>query len=138
MKVRCITNKFSEIPRYVYSDLHSYSSETVLPIDIGQESIVYAITTIKGYAWFMVDVDGIPDPMFYPADIFKVIDGRLSRYWIMGEGTDVYNNELKSHTIGFKELVENEYLYGEYLEEYPDSVQIFTRCIELMRNEFNT
>lgn len=138
MKVRCITNRFSEIPGYVYSDLHSYSSETILPIDIGQESIVYAIMTIKGYAWFMVDVDGIPDPMFYPADIFKVIDGKLSRYWIIGEGTDVYNNGLKNHTIGFKALVENEYLYGEYLEGYRDAVKVFCHYIDLMRSEFNT
>lgn len=137
MKVECITNQFKNIPTSVYDGLYGYSSDTELPIEIGQQSVVYAITTIKKHLWFLVNVAGLAYPMYYPAHLFKITDGRLSKYWVAKERQDDYDNKASIIQIGFPELVADEFFYGEFLEDKPENVEIFKKYMDLMDKEFN-
>lgn len=101
----------------IYQDLYGWKESTILPIDVGQKSVVYAIYRLNGSPWYLVNVTGLRYPMFYPAAIFSIVDSRLSKYWIIHQ-SDEYSNSIK---IGFKEMVEDEYFYGEYIEDDPVS-----------------
>jgi hypothetical protein len=136
MKVECATNKFKDIPKTVYDELYGYSFDTELPIEIGQQSVVYGITTIKKHLWYLVNVEGLADPMYYPCHLFKIIDGRLSKYWMAKEGQDYYDNNASIINFGFKEIVEEEYFYGELIEDNPINVSIFRKYKELMDREY--
>ena len=136
MRVECITNQFKNIPKTVYDELYGYSFDTQLPIEIGQQSVVYGITTIKKHLWYLVEVEGLVYPLYYPCYLFKIIDGRVSKYWIAKEGQDDYDNKNPIIKFGFKELVEDEFFYGGYLENNPIIIAIFMKYKELMDNEF--
>ena len=137
MKVECIKNLCEEIPSKIYEGLHGYSADSKFDIELGQESIVYGITTIKKHFWYLIDVDDLPYPMYYPSALFKIIDGRLSRYWQVAEGQDDEDNSTPIIKFGFKELVEDEFFYGEYLEDYPKNLEVFQKYMELMKKEYD-
>lgn len=137
MKIECITNQFRDIPSSVYEGLYSFSSETeYVELDVGKQFVVYAITTIKKHVWYLVEVQGLSVPMYYPAHLFKITDGRLSKYWIVKEGQDDYDNKAHIVKIGFKELVEDDFFYGELLEDNPENIEVFKKYKKSMDNEF--
>jgi hypothetical protein len=137
MIVECITNKLHDIPSFVYDGITGYDSKAELPIEIGQQSLVYGIATIKKSPWYLVDVKFLKYPMYYPSHIFKILDGRISKYWIIKEFYDDDDNGNKGLNISFKELVENEYFYGELLEDNQLNLHVWKKYQKLMKNEFN-
>lgn len=137
MKVSCIKNSLKSIPSNVYEGLQGYSVETEFSeLEIGQQFVVYGINTFKKYPWYLIKVEGLAYPMYYPAHLFKIIDGRLSKHWIVQEGQDDYDNEVQILEIGFKELVENKFFYGELIEDNSANNAIFNKYKALLDVEF--
>ncbi len=101
MKVECIKNICKEIPKEIYDGLHGYTMDTGFDIEVGQQSIVYGITTIKKHFWYLVDIDGLSHPLYLPSALFNIIDGRLSKYWIVAEGQDDEDHNAPIIQFGF-------------------------------------
>lgn len=137
MKVECIKNLCKEIPAKIYEGLQGYSVDSRFDIEVGQKSIVYGITIIKKHLWYLINIDNLPYLIYYPSALFKIIDSRLSRYWHVAESRDDEDSGAIIIKFGFKELVEDEFFYGEYLEDYPKNVEIFQKYIELMKKEYD-
>ncbi len=135
MKVVCIQNNFQYIDKNIYQNL-GFDSDTVLPIEIGQQSIVYAITTIKNNFWYLVDVVGLRYPMYYPYQCFNIVDKRMSKYWQITELPDEYNDNKLGIFIGFNEMINDEYFYGELLEDNQNIIEIFNNYRKKMIEEF--
>jgi len=135
MKVECVSNHYKDIPPSVYESLHGFSSETELPIEIGHQSVVYAIKTFNKNLWYLIEVKGLIEPMYYPHQFFKIIDGRLSKYWLAKEEKDSYDNEASVIQFGFRELIEDEYFYGNLLEDDPMKIATFAKYKNLMNLE---
>ena len=125
MKVECIQNKLKNIEESIYNDIFGFDSDSILPIEVGQQSIVYAIATINKNLWYLVDVYGLRYPMFYPRQCFKIIDSKLSKYWKIKETLDFYNNDTVGVIIGFEEFINNDLFYSELLEDNENIIEIF-------------
>jgi len=134
VKVECIQNNLKYIEKYVYEGL--FDSDTILPIEIGQQSIVYAIATIKRNLWYLVDVKWLRYPMYYPRQCFKIIDKRISKYWLIGESIDEYDDNAIGIKIGFNEIINDEYFYGELLEDNEHILEIFNSYRKKMIDEY--
>lgn len=137
MIVECISNRMRDIPKFVYDGLEGYNLKTELPIEIGQKSIVYGIITIKKNLWFLIDIKGLKYPMYYPSQLFKILDGRISKYWEIKEFIDRDDDNGKGLKFGFKELIDDEYFYGELLEDSQKNIEIFNKYRRIMIEEFN-
>jgi hypothetical protein len=136
MIVECIENSFNRIDKNIYFEIEGYSSSTILPIDIGQKSIVYAISTINRCLWYLIDVEGLRYPMYYPKDCFKIIDGNISKYWSIKESIDYYSGNKLGIEIGFEEMINDEYFYGEMLEDNARNLEIFEKYRSKMIDEY--
>ena len=115
---------------------YSYNISSEFNVDIGQISTVYGILTIKKHLWYLVARDEMEGPMYYPSHLFEIIDGRISKYWFAKEGKDQYDNNTPIIQFGFKELVDDEYFYGELLEDNPVNEEVFKLYKTSMDNEF--
>lgn len=136
MKVKCVLNKLSDIPAQIYSGLEGWGADYELPIAIGQLSTVYAMKILKNHLWYLVEVEGLADPRYYPAYLFEIVDKRISRHWIVNDDIDEDNGNMKTVSFGFKELLEDPFFYGEFLEDDPKQEEIFARYKRLMDDEY--
>ena len=136
MKVKCIENRYGAIPEFVYEGLYGYTSESEALMNIGEVSTVYAITTIKKNAWYLVYFDCFAYPYFLPNQFFEIIDGRLSKFWQVKETLDSDDNNNRVIRIAVKEMHDNPYFLGELYEDYPEPTSIFRKIKDLMDNEF--
>lgn len=143
MKIECIANSFKTLPISVYEGLHGFTRDTLFDeLEVGQQLVVYGINTFKKHLWYLVETQGLygtmyhPNPMYYPSHLFKIIDGKLSKYWIVKEGKDSYDNNAIIVNWGFPELVENEYFYNELIEDISENISIFKKYKKLMDFEF--
>ena len=115
----------------------SYTDETEFDeLEVGQQSVVYAIVIMNGTQWYLIDFEQLTHPMFYPKAFFKIEDWRISKYWVAKEQQDEYDNNNLVLNFSFPEFLDDEYFYGELLEDNPKQLAIFRKYQTLLRNEF--
>lgn len=139
MKVKCLFNTGKVLPKDVYKE-NRYDEASEFQVTINMEYIVYGITTIKKYNWFLIcddTYDGtyIYYPLYLPIHLFAIVDNQLSRYWLIKEGIDHYDNNEKILQLGFKELLEDEFFFGNLVEGYKREIKIFQDYKRLMDAE---
>jgi hypothetical protein len=133
MKIKCIYNTGENIPKDLFS-LYGYSENMIFEkITIGNIYIVYAIFTMKGRIWYLICSDwydgaGLNFPEFFSASLFEIIDESPSKYWISTFQNDDYDNsrELVLNT-GFPNIINEEYFYGNLLEDKEREVNLFKK-----------
>lgn len=138
MKIRCITNKVSSIPKEILKNYLIGTEE--FSIEEGKEYLVYATSIYLDYIWYCIcDESFIFYPMWNPSMLFEVTDNRLSRYWIFGlreadQGEDI----KKVPFLSFPEWTNDIYFYEELIDGYGDdpNATIFNKYKELMDLEF--
>jgi hypothetical protein len=129
MKVKYLFNTGKVLPKDVYKE-NKYDEASEFQVTVNKEYIVYGITTIKKYNWFLIcddTYDGtyIYYPLYLPCQLFTIIDGKISKYWLIKEGVDEYDHGERIIKFGFQELIEEEYFFGNLVEGYKREIKIF-------------
>ena len=123
MKIKCISSKNSSCNEKFY-------------IKEGKEYTTYALSVFDGTMWYCI-CDEVYNfyPKWYSSIFFKIIDNRLSRFWISGYREE--NNRILPF-LSFPEWAKDPYFYGELIEDNsndPNAI-IFKKYKELMDLEF--
>lgn len=137
MKIKCIYNKFSDVPAEFFPADINYKNNSDFYLDIGKEYTVYGMTIRDGLIWYYVcDRCFTYYPRWKPSSFFNVMDSRLSRYWIYS--FKKFDNYAQAYPI---------ITFPEWANEHPDfydrltdkdeyEVTIFKSYKELMDLEF--
>lgn len=121
MIVKCIENTGKNLPKELVS-FHGWNREMeFVKVTIGKEYVVYAIVYIENHPFYMIcgdDYDGlyVNYPELVPSVLFEVIDNSKSIFWISNKTKD----------IGFKEIIDDEFFYGNLIEGEEENIKIFS------------
>jgi hypothetical protein len=137
MKIKCIYNNFADVPNGSTSGDANYTNDSDFYLDIGREYTVYGMTVKGGLIWYYIcDRCFSSFPRWKPASFFRVMDSRLSRYWIYS--FKKFDNYPQAYPI---------ITFPEWANEHPDfydrltdkdeyEVEVFKSYKELMDLEF--
>jgi len=121
MIVKCIDNTGINLPEDLLVHYGWNKSMIFEEITIGKTYVVYAIIHVKNIPCYMVcsdifDGQYITYPSLLPHSLFKTVQDKYSKFW--------YSKE-DSKDVGFKEVLQDEYFYGNLVEGYEKEVQMF-------------
>lgn len=120
--------------------ISGWSKEMTFPgLTISSLYIVYGISTINGYQWYLVCEDGFKEdkfvyPTYLPSQLFEIVCSKHSKYWISKEAIDDYTGE-RIMNIGIPEMVSEKYFLGNLLEDYEREVNLFMEYKKLIDSE---
>lgn len=135
MKIRCISNKATQLPQEVLQNYIVGDKEFF--IEEGTEYVVYALKMYLGYIWYCIcDRVYTYYPRWYLSSLFEVSDKRLSRYWLIRVEED--DSGKNTPYFSFPEWANDPYFYGELIEEDSSdkNANTFRKYKELMDLEF--
>lgn len=128
MKVRCVSNSGSFLPKECLDPRWGYSSETEFPLTTGRVYVVYAMTTQLAHLWYYVlDDNQLPYPVWQPSPLFDVVDGSLPGDWLI--------NHHRSDNAGFYPLISypawanDGFYYERLVDGEPEAVQLFSQAV---------
>lgn len=93
-------------------------------IEIGRVSTVYGIVSWKGALHYLVIGSPGGYPLWYPADLFSVIDHALPRQWYF---RPVGQEQGIDALWGYRELVLSDDHYRDLIELESHAIDIFVR-----------
>ena len=112
MMVMCINNKLNN---------NSFNIET------GKKYIVYSIIMWGKTLDYLIIDEGLKNPSWYPAQLFKVTNPLLPFMWFFT--FDKYKNykgeECEKVIYGYKEMIFDSEHYISVIEEKPEALSIF-------------
>ena len=137
MKVRCISNLGKEMPKDCRGI--GFDEKTVFDLILGKDYTVYGFTVKSGYIWYyicdeMYEREVIHYPIWQPAPLFEVIDGKMSKYWMCNFKMG-YCSEDTFQLVAFEEWVNDLVYYDRLTDGIEFDVEIFKRYKTLMDSE---
>jgi hypothetical protein len=131
MKVKCIYNKGIYLPK----DL-GINDDSIFPLKLDKEYIVYSMTINSGYAWYYVcDENFTYYPIWKPCPLFEIVDNGISHYWIFSYKKGI--NYIKAHAIwAYPEWASDPDYYDKLTDGDEKEVSIFQAYKERMDLEF--
>jgi hypothetical protein len=130
MLVECVYNKVSQVKDRPALCKELQDSPRVqngrLFLTIGKVYVVYCLSVRGSFAWYFIcdDVE-LSYPVPYAAPLFKLIDPRLSRYWICSlSDRDQPNTELM---LTFREWASDGLFYEKLVEDARDDPSAFAQ-----------
>jgi hypothetical protein len=142
MKVKCVTKNIPGLlPKEIYDDIKIGKNEDEVGITVNKEYVVYGISTIRKYPWYLIcedHFDGvyINYPMYFFNRYFEITDGRLSSFWAVADNSDYYDNDEKIIKFGFKEWITEPFFYSNLIEGMEREIKIFLDYKTRMDSEF--
>ena len=133
MIVKCLYNRKADLTQDLANYYKNENTEPVYGLIVGKTYVVYALTIRINYMWYYVkDEHNISYPVWKPAPLFDVVDGRLSRYWIYS-----YKQDLEQSTIAYPEWANDPYHYYDALSDGEDEAkEFFFKYKKLMDVEY--
>lgn len=130
MKVVCEHNNILElsdssaiqrIKKYVFL------SDGQTNLEKNKEYCVYGITFRDNFSWFYLCLNEDDEsPTAYPAELFKITDGRLSSYWRLS---------TQESSLVFDEWANDPNFYERLVDDDPSAVKQFKSYQGLMNKE---
>lgn len=107
----------------------------------GKEYYVYGIATFDQSQWYLICEDhydgiNVNYPRWIEGACFNITDGRLSKFWKIGDDKDIYNFNKHTILLGFDELIKEPTFYSKLLEGEEREVRIFSTIKRAMDSEF--
>jgi hypothetical protein len=132
MKVRCKANKASDLSEEVRK-LAQLQEGYAFPISVGEKYTVYAISIFWDILWYSICADSyVYHPAWIPAGFFQIEDSRISKYWTFAVGQ---NDGATAFILAFPEWAADENYYGELIDNWDDSVEIWNKYKTLIEEE---
>jgi len=137
MRVKCIGNTGASLPEGVFS----YTKNSEFQITVGQLYTVYGIVTFKRFPFYFICEDHYDSlihkyPMLICSTCFEITDGKISKFWKVKEGSDVYSNNERTIQFGFNEMLNENGFYERLIEGcYEREENIFITMKRAMDNE---
>lgn len=125
MVVRCAVGSLRDLP-----DAFAYEGyrERFLPLTPGRDYPVYAVTSFKGGLWYYIlDDDGLGEPIWYPSPIFEIVDGRVPDHWRLGQ--HAVGDAFRA-ILSFPEWSEDPHFYERLYDGDQIAVEAFRREVE--------
>jgi hypothetical protein len=121
MIVRCLANQRESLPEeYLGPD---YNPPSPLPLTIGKDYVVFGVTGWHGGIWYYVADDYQLDwPIWYPAVLFKVVDGRIPSDWRFAQQGEGANSAVY---LTFPEWADDWYFYDRLTDGNRKEVHIY-------------
>lgn len=120
MNVECIIVEGNLLPkRYISS---GYTAETKFALRLGNIYEVYATSVWRSIVSILV-VDEDELPTWYPAEIFRVVDGKVPSNWFFKQ---YHDNECGLQAIwGPESIVKNDEFYDVLNDRDPSALHYF-------------
>lgn len=132
MKVKCIANLAKDAPLETLANYASYSSS--IPLIINKEYVVYALSEYFQKIWYCICDEAFTyHPSWIPQQFFKVVDPRISRYWVFSFKEDLDKNRF---IFGFPEWAFQSDFFDNLVDGEQQEGSIFKSYKELMDLEF--
>lgn len=136
MLVRCESNLIYEIPmspelrRDIQSSFRTPDGRVHL--DVGKAYVVYALTIRGNCLWYYLADEAFTQyPVAYPAALFSIIDGRVSRHWQIE-----FDAQRAFTLITFAGWLGNELFLENLVNGVPETVNFFMRSKKAFDREF--
>lgn len=115
------------------------TEDTDLSITLGSTYVVYAITFELCYPWYYICDDAYDNihvayPIWYPAPLFDLVDGGLSRHWEWNYFLARSGKEYQS-IIAFPEWARDPGFYDRLTDLEDEAVSVFGRYKRLIDEE---
>ncbi|WP_405062218.1 hypothetical protein OG474_11405 [Kribbella sp. NBC_01505] len=124
MIVRCIANVADSLPPTAYDSGRGITAETEFPLTLGCSYPVYGITVLLGLTWYYVlNDDDLPWPVWAPAPLFEIVDGRFPASWQCGYF--VFGRDNQYPLISFPEWATDYFFYERLVDGEPAARAIF-------------
>ncbi len=105
-----------------------------IDLDVGKEYTVYGVVFWDNSPWYYLcseEYDEYPKP--FAAELFSVLDGRLSLYWKLSVVDQEEEGVLSS--LVFDEWANNSSFYELLIEGDSEAVELFRSYRQLMNQE---
>lgn len=136
MKVLCTINNIFEIGDSVTLDRikkYIHLSDGQLDLKENLEYCVYGIVFRDNAPWYYLCLDEDDEcPSPYPAELFKVTDGRLSSYWRLS--TEVITDGVITSLV-FDEWASDYSFYERLIDDDASALEVFKNYQCLMDKE---
>ena len=136
MKVKCIFNKGSSLPKDLLGNYSGFKENTVFPLVLEKEYLVYGIIMHRGYVWYyLCDEDYTYYPIWNPSPLFDVVDNKISKYWVYSfrRGESHLSTSVE---FVYPEWANDPFYYDSLTNGDDEQVNIFKYYKELMDLEF--
>lgn len=141
MRVRCITNKISEIPE-IYFPGHQKEScygagMQDVHLTVGKSYVVYALAESRLGKWVYVSDDDHPHvwyPLAYPFAFFETTDARISKLWTTNAAQE--HKHATCCLRSFAEWTTDPSFYDRLVEKENSECAIFRDRKEFMDMEY--
>jgi hypothetical protein len=135
MKVQCIANTGRGLPQD--SLIGSSNEKTTFALVIGKTYVVYAFTVVRNYVWYyLCDEDFTYYPIWNPSPLFKIVDPRLSRYWVFEYTPDGRCESMSGIIIAYPEWASDPWYYDSLSDNCEREVKVFERYRKLIDDEY--
>jgi len=143
MKIKCIANDINCMLKknlYPSTELNvkSVSGNDQMFITVDREYNVYAISAFNDCMWYFIAEDifgqGRNYPFWYPAELFEIIEHKISSTWVVNAIKELDGN-LRP-IITFSEWANNDEYYESLVDGDKEAYEIFMKYKKIMDNEF--
>ena len=133
MKLRCQSNAATTLPASYLDPRAGLDRNFVFPLTVGEAYVVYALLFRRDGVWYQLcDDNDLPYPMAYPAPLFELTSGKLSRYWTFAL-TPQHADHLA--ILAISEWAQDRFFYDRLTDGSREDVAVFARARGLMDRE---
>lgn len=134
MRVKCVSNRASSLPAAYHDVRQGYGPDHVFPVTVGQDYVVFAMTTYLGGMWIYIADDQFSYyPVWRPTPLFEIVDGRISKTWRVGlQGPEGH----REWVLAYREWAEDPLYYERLVNRDEMILRSFLFHKKLLEDEF--
>jgi len=134
MRVRCLSAAAQTLPSQYLDARAGLHAEYRFDLTRGREYVVYAVWFNGERVWYqLVDDCGLAWPIRFPAPLFEVIDGSVSKYWCYAFTPD--HSDHRSGILAPEAWARDAFFYDRLTDGVEAEVATFSRARSDMDQE---
>lgn len=124
--VRCRENSLASLRDEFLDDRRGYRSSTTLPLSVGAQYDVFAISSFLGGFWYYVlDDDRHRYPVWYPAPVFDIVSETVPEGWVLAHHRT--KDGGVTSILSFPEWASDPHYYERLVDDDPEAVTTFAQ-----------
>lgn len=124
MRVECVSVSAGDLRSEHYAVGYTTESAFDQTLVAGKTYIVHGVSVwVHGLVHYLLDPSDSAAPVWYPAELFRVLDARVPASWRFWHRPDATFHVIA--IIGYQELVEDTSHYDGLLERNGEALRVF-------------